>query len=59
MAESLHQRLKIRAADFTHPESGRKVGLYRYILEVLRAHVEDEHKLSKDPPKVPQGWDIT
>lgn len=59
MEESLHHRLKIKAADCKHPKSGRKVGLYRYILEVLRAHVEDEHQLARNVPKVPDEWPIT
>lgn len=57
--ESLHSRLKMKASEFTHPKSGRKVGLYRYILEVLRAHVEEENQLGRTPPKVPDGWHIT
>jgi hypothetical protein len=59
MEESLHQRLKIKADDFTHPETGRKVGLYRYILEVLRAHVGNDNKPVRNAPKVPDGWHIT
>lgn len=60
MEESLHQRLKVMAADHRHPNSGRRVGLYRYILEVLRAHVgEEELKLARDAPKVPTRWYIT
>lgn len=59
MEESLHHCLKVKASDFRHPSNGKKVGLYRYILEVLRAHVEDEQKISRNEPKVPDVWDIT
>ena len=59
MEESLHHCLKVKASDFKHPQSGKKVGLYRYILEVLRAHVDEEQKLSRKEPTVPNGWDIT
>lgn len=54
--ESLHARLKAKAADTTHG-SGRKVGLYRYCIEVLRAHVEDENKMQREM-KVPETWDL-
>lgn len=36
----LHKRLKILAGERTHAKSGRRVGLYRYCLEVLQKHVE-------------------
>lgn len=54
--ESLHQRLKIKAADARHG-NGRKVGLYRYCIEVLRAHVEDEHKMQREI-QMAETWDL-
>jgi hypothetical protein len=56
LPESLHQRLKMKASDARHG-SGRKVGLYRYCIEVLRAHVEDEQKIQRTM-KVPEQWDL-
>jgi len=40
MSRELHGRLKILAGEHTHAKSGRRVGLYRYCLEVLQAHVD-------------------
>jgi hypothetical protein len=54
--ESVHQRLTSKAAEFRH-ESGRKVGLYRYCLEVLRKHVEEESQMPRIV-KVPEQWDL-
>lgn len=36
---SLHKKLKTLAADFRQPNSKRKMGLYKYIVNVLRNHV--------------------
>jgi tRNA A37 N6-isopentenylltransferase MiaA len=54
--ESLHSRLKLKASDARHG-SGRKVGLYRYCIEILRAHVEEENKIQRTV-KVPETWDL-
>lgn len=37
---ALHHRLKTLAQDHFHAKSGRRVGLYRYCVEVLKKHVE-------------------
>jgi len=60
LPESLHQRLKVKASDYTHPKTGRKVGLYRYIEEILKAHVEMENITStRQKIKVTsKEWDI-
>lgn len=36
---SLHHQLKTLAQDYFHSKSGRRVGLYRYCVEVLTKHV--------------------
>jgi len=36
---SLHRKLKTLASNYKHSNSGRKMGLYKYITNVLRNHV--------------------
>lgn len=49
MPRELHGRLKTLASDRTHAKSGRRVGLYRYVLAVLQQHADSLLSMPSTP----------